>query len=293
VTPEGLLICGARRVAALRQLGVRKVNVWVRSGLSDRLTQLLAEQDDNALHKPLSPTEAATLYREVKALLAEDARRRQEATRFGAEKAGSDGAATVAAPVTSIDGYARAQAAVLVTGRRSYTTLERIGKLQLIADDESADEELREQARVELDAIQNGGSVASAHRRVTAKVTELGRFPRAESAEVPDHSTERELGELAQEALARNTSARTKNARPAASNDTKLPVRTFVFRWNDLREWWVQYDSTEIATQLTDEQWEQFEAAVAGTVAFAERMRDVRHEARRAPEKTAVNSSAR
>jgi len=293
VTPEGFLICGARRVAALRQLGVRKVNVWVRSGLSDRLTQLLAEQDDNALHKPLGPTEAATLYREVKALLAEDARRRQEATRFGAEKAGSDGAATVAAPVTSIDGYARAQAAVLVTGRRSYTTLERIGKLQLIADDESADEELREQARAELDAIQNGGSVASAHRRVTAKVTELGRLPRAESAEAYDHSSERELGELAQEALARNTNAKNKNARPAASNDTKLPVRTFVFRWNDLREWWVQYDCTEIATQLTDEQWEQFEAAVAGTVAFAERMRDVRHSARRAPEKTAVNSSAR
>jgi len=293
VTPEGLLICGARRVAALRQLGVRKVNVWVRSGLSDRLTQLLAEQDDNALHKPLSPTEAATLYREVKALLAEDARRRQEASRFGAEKAGSDGAATVAAPVTSLDGYARAQAAVLVTGRRSYTTLERIGKLQLIAADESADEDLREQACAELDAIENGGSVASAHRRVTAKVTELGRLSRAESTEAHDHSREPELGELAQEALARNTSAKTKNARLAASNDTKLPVRTFVYRWNDLREWWMQYDSTEIATQLTDEQWEQFEAAVAGTVAFAERMRDVRHEVRRAPEKTAVNSSAR
>ena len=293
VTPEGFLICGARRVAALRQLGVRKVNVWVRSGLSDRLTQLLAEQDDNALHKPLSPTEAATLYREVKALLAEDARRRQEATRFGAEKAELDGAATVAAPVTSIDGYARAQAAVLVTGRRSYTTLERIGKLQLIADDKSADEELREQARAELDAIQNGGSVASAHRRVIAKVTDLGRLPRGESTEAQHHSTERELGELAQEALARNTRAKAKIARPAASNDTKLPVRSFIFRWNDLREWWMQYDPTEIATQLTDEQWGQFEAAVAGTVAFAERMRDVRHEARRAPEKAAVNSSAR
>jgi ParB family chromosome partitioning protein len=199
----------------------------------------------------------------------------------------------VAAPVTSIDGYARAQAAVLVTGRRSYTTLERIGELQLIAADRNADEELREQARAEIDAIQNGGSVASAHRRVTAKVTELGRLPRAESTEAHDHSSEPELGVLAQEALVRNTSTKTKNARPALSDDTKLPVRSFIFRWNDLREWWLQYDSTEIATQLTDEQWEQFEAAVAGTVAFAERMRDVRHEARRAPEKAAVNSAAR
>src|SRR5688572_16673706 len=60
VTPDGVLVCGARRLAALRQLGVRKLNVWVRAGISDRLTELLAEQDDNTLHKPLSPTESAT-----------------------------------------------------------------------------------------------------------------------------------------------------------------------------------------------------------------------------------------
>jgi len=128
VTPDGTLICGARRLAALRQLGVRKLNVWVRSGISDHLAQLLAEQDDNALHKAFAPTEAAALYREVKMLLAEDAQRRQAATRFGSEKPRSDGAATVAAPPP--DGYVRAQAALLVTGRRSYTTLERIGHLQ-------------------------------------------------------------------------------------------------------------------------------------------------------------------
>jgi ParB family chromosome partitioning protein len=300
VTPDGILICGARRVAALRQLGVRKVNVWVRSGLSDHLTQLLAEQDDNALHKPLSPTEAATLYREVKALLAEDARLRQQASRFGSDKgeSRSDGAATVAAPVTSIDGYTRAQSAILVTGRRSYTTLERISELQRIAADESGDEALRKQALAELDAIQSGGSVASAHRRISAKITELGRLPQTEFTEssmhtVASESTEVGLGELAQEALDRNTSAKSKNARPASFNDTKLPVRSFVFRWNDLRDWWVQYDYTEIATQLTDEQWEQFEAALAGTIAFAERMRAFRDEAQRASEKTAVTSAAR
>lgn len=84
ITPEGVLVCGRRRLAAIQKLGWRTVNVWVRSGISDRLGHLLAEQDDNLLHKDLTPLEAASLYRELKELLAEDAARRQEATRFGA-----------------------------------------------------------------------------------------------------------------------------------------------------------------------------------------------------------------
>ena len=59
ITPDGLLVCGVRRLAAIRQLGWRTVNVWVRSSISDRLGHLLAEQDDNQLHKTLSPREAA------------------------------------------------------------------------------------------------------------------------------------------------------------------------------------------------------------------------------------------
>ena len=65
VTPDGMLICGARRLAAIRRLGWKTVNVWVRSGISTTLGQLLAEQDDNLLHKPLTRTEEATLYAEL------------------------------------------------------------------------------------------------------------------------------------------------------------------------------------------------------------------------------------
>jgi ParB family chromosome partitioning protein len=301
VTPDGTLVCGARRLAALRQLGKRKLNVWVRSGISDRLTQLLAEQDDNALHKTLSPTEAATLYREVKMLLAEDAQRRQEASRFGSEqgKPRSDGAATVAAPLTSLDGYARAQAALIVTGKRSYTTLERISRLQRIAADESLDETLRSRATAELDVIQGGGSVASAHRRMNTELA-FSEFERlAPDAAQPEGirqaslrgvermpaagRTETELEQLAREALARTkTTKRAKNTRLAtatntnANADTKLPVRSFVFLWNDLSGWWLRYDCAEISSALTDEQCEQFEATLAGTIAFAEMLRSLR-----------------
>ena len=311
VTPDGSLVCGARRLAALRQLGVRKLNVWVRSGISDRLTQLLAEQDDNALHKSLSPTDAATLYREVKMLLAEDAQRRQEASRFGSvqEKSRSDGAATVAAPLT-LDGYARAQAALLVTGRRSYTTLERIGGLQRIAADQSLDETLRSRATAELDLIHRGGSVTAAQRRMNTQlaVSELERLAadaaqpkgirqassmgaaRVHGAERTTTETELEL--LAREALARaKTATRAKNTRPASSNDTKLPVRSFVFLWSDLSEWWLRYDYAEIASELTNEQWEQFEVTLAGTIAFAERVRSLRDDSPRVAQVSASSLS--
>jgi len=297
VTPDGTLVCGARRLAALRQLGVRKLNVWVRSGISDRLAQLLAEQDDNMLHKALVPTEAATLYREVKVLLAEDAQRRQVATRFGAEpmKPGMSGAATVAAPVTSLPGYARAQAALLVTGRRSYTTLERIGYLQGIVADETLDETLRQLATTELDLISNGGSVASSHRRMRTQVAfaelEQLAMDAAESADVRHAAsveaarfraaqqvqTEIELESLAREAVTLAKSApKARNTRPSASAESKMPARSFVFLWNDLRDWWLRYDPTEIAAELTDEQWAQFEATLAGTNAFAEQLRSLR-----------------
>jgi ParB family chromosome partitioning protein len=311
VTPDGTLVCGARRLAALRQLGVRKLNVWVRSGISDRLTQLLAEQDDNALHQSLSPTEAATLYREVKILLAEDAQRRQEASRFGSdqEKSRSDGAATVAAPLTSLDGYARAQAALLVTGRRSYTTLERIGFLQRIAADESLDETLRSRASVELDVIHGGGSVTAAHRRMTTQlaVSELERLA-ADTAQPAGirqassvgaarvHAAQRTASETALERLAREaldrakTATGAKNTRPANSPDTKLPTRSFVFLWNDLSEWWLRYDCADLASELTDEQWEQFEATLAGTTAFAERLRSLRDDTFGAVQVSATSS---
>ncbi|MEI2672344.1 MAG: ParB N-terminal domain-containing protein [Marmoricola sp.] len=66
ITPDGVLVCGHRRLAAVKQLGWPTLRVWVRTGVSDHLTQLLAEQDENTMHRPLSPLDAARLYRELK-----------------------------------------------------------------------------------------------------------------------------------------------------------------------------------------------------------------------------------
>lgn len=273
VTPEGVLVCGARRLAALRHLGVRTVNVWVRAGVTDRLAQVLAQQDDDALHKALTPTESASLYRELKSLLAEDAARRQEASRFTAKRhaTGPDGAATVAAP-SMPKGDARAHAAELVTGRRSYTTLERIGDLQSVAADLAVDPAVREEAAAQLARIDGGAPVAPAHQRV-----------RAQLAPVRTHMSQVELASLAELAVGRdrNDSPGTPmsggaGGRQPTSDTAKLPVRAFVFMWSDLREWWEKFDCDVIAAALTDDQWSQFEATVAGTVSFAAAVRTAR-----------------
>lgn len=293
VTPEGVLVCGARRLAALRQLGIRTINVWVRAGVSDRLTQLLAEQDENSLHKPLSPTESAALYRECKALLAEDAARRQHASRFGSpvEVPGADGAVTVTAPSKRNDGDTRTQAALLVTGHRSFTTLERIGRLQDIADDESVPTVVRDRARAELEAVENGAPVLPAFRRVSGVqvLSELDHVARSSAQAVEDRAaaadaarqirsgTEPSWGEdprqFAMKALGRAKSEQSPSHKGERSS---AELKRFMFTWDDLANWWHSFDPSAIAAGLSDDEWQRFELTLEGTVTFAEQVRNLR-----------------
>lgn len=309
IDPDGNLVCGLRRLVAMRRLGWKTADVWVRPGISDRLGQLLAEQDDNALHKPLTLTEQATLYRELKTLMAEDAARRQEASRFqaGAANPRSDGPATVAAPSddTSSGGEARAQAALMVTGRNSYTSLERIGELQRLAADESQPAAVRERAAAELEGIEAGGSITAAHQRTRVEVSlvELDRL--AADASAPEHvraqaardatglraveaqTRAAELERLAADALARvradKNSGTKRGKRPRSTTAPAVPagvmtVRAFVLTWDELALWWERADPAVVGPALTEEQWHRFEQTVAGTVAFAEAADQARHE---------------
>ncbi|GAA4353322.1 ParB N-terminal domain-containing protein [Microbacterium rhizosphaerae] len=294
VTPEGVLVCGARRLAALRQLGVRKINVWVRAGVSDRLTQLLAEQDENALHKPLSPTEAAALYRECKSLLAEDAARRQHSSRFGetAETDGPNGAVTLTAPLKRNDGDTRTQAALLVTGRRSFTTLERIGRLQDIAEDDGIPLAIRERAQAELDAVENGAPVLPAFRRISGVqiLSELDgianssdqpavdRAAAADAAARIRNGDEPAWGEEPRQFVIKSLSrAKADSSQTGtAGNRPSAELKRFVFTWDDLDCWWEKYDPSVIASGLTNDEWQRFERTLEGTAAFADRVRDLR-----------------
>ncbi len=309
VTPDGALVCGRRRLEALRMLGHRSTNVWVRSNLSDRLSQLLAEQNDNSLHKPLSLIEAESLYRELKVVLAEDAARRQAATRFGAEggipqdSAEVCGAAESAAPQTP--GEARAQAARMVTGRKSYSMLEELGRLKDLANDERRPEHIRAQAAEEVARIEAGGKVHGAHLRINTALSldELDRIAadpaqsesvRAQAvslaAEVRAAASQEartaELAALAAEAIARVTTEglgkgkkRVKTPERPKLTLVMLPPRAFVALWTDLDGWTQKYDAEDVAAALTVPEWERAERVLAETVAFFTLMRAARAKA--------------
>ena len=289
VTPDGVLVCGWRRLVAMQRLGWRTCNVWVRSGISDLLNRLLAQQDDNLLHKPYSQLEAAALYRELKLLMGEDAARRRAASLFttayqprwngSADSAepldatieqGDNGPADSAEPLDTPQGDARVQAARTVTGTASYSRLEQIGRLQDIAADDEQPESVREMVAVELAQIDAGEPVDPAFQRVQAAI----RFAADEQALIEAA----ELRRLAAEALERAKTAKrrrnpAKTDRGTAQSPTKHSLRSFRLTWRDLGGWTEHYDPTEIAEGLSDEEWESWERVVAETVAFAEAMR--------------------
>ena len=270
ISPDGLLLCGARRLAAVRQLGVRTVNVWIRTGISSRLHRLIAEQDENTLRQPLLPTEAATLYRELKQVLAEDAARRQEATRFGATvpdvPGEASGAANLAAPRG--DGDIRRKAARQVTGGNSYTTLERVSEVQRAADDATLPIDVRTLARDALTRMDQAGKVNGYYQQVRDAV---------------EHARRQQLTALADEAITRATSpdptpTLSGSAGPAAAPRTprRLGVRAFLLTWNELNSWTDEYDPAEIGPALTTPQWETFTRTVDTTAAFLDQARSAR-----------------
>lgn len=303
VTPDGMLICGARRLAAIRRLGWKTVNVWVRSGISTTLGQLLAEQDDNLLHKPLTRTEEATLYAELKSLMVEDATGRQEASRFTSkqENPRSHGAATVAAPQK---GETRQQAALMVTGRNAYTSLERINELQNLAADPAQPDDVQRRAREELDRIDAGGSITGAGHRIRAAqalaeldtlasdpaqpagIRDTAAAGAARLRELEDTARPADLERLAELAVERAKTATKK--RPAQLASARLhaveeqpreflPVRSFVYLWDELSTWTERYDPETIGPALSAEQWAMFENAATATIAFLDAARTARN----------------
>lgn len=266
VTIDGVLVCGARRLAAIKLLGWRTVSVWVRSGISGRLGHLLAEQDDNMLHKDLTPVEAAALYRELKTLMAEDASRRQAATRFSAEnQPGKDGAGKFPAP-SEPPGRASEQAAAMIPGGASYKTLDKIDYLRQVTDDPDLPATVRGDAAAELERIDAGAPVHPGFERIRAAVTEAAN-------ETTD------LEALAQQAVARAQAAQTKPAPVTSTGETepaRWPVRAFVATWTELADWWTHYDAEVLANELSDEQIASFLATADGTNMFADELRMAR-----------------
>lgn len=276
ITPDGVLVCGWRRLEAVRRLGWSTLKVWVRSGISDELSHLLAQQDENEQRKPLTELETAHLYAEVKQLMAEDAQRRQAATRFGAAPStGGDGAGDSPAPRG--DGDSRAQAARTVAGRDCSQRLEHINWIESVTQDEDQRPSVRQFATNMLTEINTGAPVDPAYKRVKAAV-ELAASP----STIDQSADQDDLAQLAREALARVQHERHRTRVSALKKKlTSVPhhrsLRSFVLTWTELEGWTGLYDVDELAASLPREEWERFERVMAETVDFHDRLRAARH----------------
>lgn len=269
ITPDGVLICGYRRLEAAKQLGWDILRVWVRSGISDGLTRLLAERDENVTHKPLSMMEATDLYKEMKDLLQEDADRRKKASQFGAgngDAAGRDGALDSSAPWGKA-GRVDRQAAELVTGKAAQTRLEQILEIERIAANRELPHDLREVAEEEIDAIRNGGAVDPSYQRVKAaqRLSEQ-RKPGQEDDELD------ELDEMLKEKKAERRRRVKENRRrhEAEAANLKRSTRSFNLKWAEMDGWTKKYDVEQIARETTPDDWAIFLRVIDETTAFAE-----------------------
>ncbi|MET8520830.1 ParB N-terminal domain-containing protein [Nocardioides sp. NPDC004968] len=279
ITPDGVLVCGHRRLEAVRRLGWRTVKVWIRSGISNRLTELLAQQDENSLHKPLSPTEQADLYTELKALYAEEAQRRQEASRFGADdvdsrasSAGVNGSGDSPEPLPN-SRESRYQAAKMVTGSGSYQRLDHIKFLQAVAADSFQPPTVRELATAELAAVESGSPVEPAYRKVQAAI-ELAAHPSAEDDNLDRLATE------AMERVKQTKARRGTKTPPEPSSSRDRPdtspryrtLRSFLLTWAELEGWTAHYNLNELARELTDDECARFDRVISESVAFRDRL---------------------
>ena len=152
ITPDGVLLCGFRRLTAMQELGRRTISVHVVAGVSPDLGRLLAERDENVVREAFTLGQLATLYEQMKAVFSEEAER----TRLANLKQNQGARAAE----STARGDVRDRAAQAV-GQQSHFTFERILEMRRIAVDETYPAELRALVAVQLASVDTTGKVSA------------------------------------------------------------------------------------------------------------------------------------
>lgn len=317
ITTGNVLISGNRRLAVLRSLGHRTVPVWVVPGVSDKLSTVLAIQDENMLHKMLTPIEQAELYNELKQLYAEENARKQEATQFGAvartkpgeHAAGDSGSApggvdsTPPQPARKGEGQkTRVQAAKAVTGRDSHGMLDQVVELKQIAGSDEEHPQVRQAAAEALLELNTDGKVNGRYLRVKLlqAITQLERWAghpdepdairaaaTAELAQVREREHPKDALKEATRAINRIVQLR-KDAAAAAPPEgwkdadpllrEKHQVRKLVDLLRREHGWWDRFDPEVFGAHADAEQWELVETSITESGRFLAAARTTRDE---------------
>jgi ParB family chromosome partitioning protein len=167
--------------------------------------------------------------------MAEDAARRKSATQFSSEnQPGNDGGANFAPPSNGPLGKAREQAAAMIPGGASHTTLEKIGYLEDIANNPTQPETMRAEAAAGLERIEAGDPVHPIYQAIR------------DADSTARERCEAELHARAEAAVAQAKSIK-KGKRtpprplPLVTDDgqpVRYPLRAFIQTWGELTDWW-------------------------------------------------------
>ncbi|SEE94454.1 ParB N-terminal domain-containing protein [Jiangella alba] len=276
VSKAGWLISGLRRLEAVRRLGWREVDVWVAAKVSDRLQRALAVRDENSLRKDLNPIEAAALYNELKELYAEEAGRRQASTRFGAERAGTDGSVDSTEPLD-----ARVQAARAITGRDSHGMLEQVLELQRLVADDATPAWLRAQvqdglAGIGVDGKVNGRylAITTARARHELEQAAVDETQPAAARDVAKAELERLAVLRSPQAVAQAAKRATQRVHQVADGVSRrvsaeaAAVQRLAASLKKHYGWWDLVDPDTVAEHLTAEQWDLLTSTWAATERF-------------------------
>jgi len=308
-TADGDLICGKRRLAAAVKLGWETIPVWIPAKVSAAL-RLHALVDDDATSKPLNAIEQAGLYAEYEALYAEQARLRREATFFkqgntAASKTGKqakdNGREESSQPFDTMTDEVprtREQAAIAVTGGKSFQRLDQIRELQALASDKSQHPEVQHAAVEAVCDIEDDGVVnprwqhvkALQHQYALEKTAvdpgepEVVQEAAAQAAQAI--SLETDPGQALKQARAgvqQVADLHKTNPKPVKPVDPDAPRRRLVRLLGDLlrREhgWWGRNDPVDYAQFADEELLSLLHSYRAGIDQFDDQVRALRAQA--------------
>jgi Domain of unknown function (DUF4326)/ParB-like nuclease domain len=162
VTPDLRLIAGERRLTAARSLGWAEIEAKIAHDITDAAALLRAERDENTCRKAFTPTEEHSLYEALLAL--------QMAVtdgQYSAKGKPSHFDGTAAGP----SGRVRESVAEIVSGSAGrYKTLDKIGQIKRIANEEGRSERVRQVAAEALTEMDRTGNISGPHMRVQLAV---------------------------------------------------------------------------------------------------------------------------
>jgi|GEM_PF-188141 len=304
VSADWFVVCGARRLAAIKLLGWKQVKVQVRYDLSDPLRALVAERDDEAHRKAYNPLEQAKMYAELNLEIAADAARNVAAARFASgqdhprsRNRRSDGLSNLGSPSEQAKhiGRSKKQAAATVGGL-SHHTLDKINEIDAIASDAARTAQLRHKAGRALTGIRDGRPVDPAYREIKALATIDDLVAIVENPELSDvaRTSAREaigkieaanqtkplsaagINRIVSGALGRVRAIENRISKDGKQGDGSAVVKKwksakeFTYLWNNLTNWPDDYNPVEIAAEVPHDKWAAFEQTMAAANKFTE-----------------------